>query len=232
MRVLSFLLSVIVVFSTPVRAQNPAAGADPLSGLRGPEKLRALVQAVVEHQRALKSLKAHFRQEKHSAMLLEDAVSEGEFLFMAPDLVRWNYESPEQMVVCFSGSSLKTWRRGEGELEEVEISRKNRRFVRILAGTQPLDELRSQFEMSLRDPGAPAPYELVLKPTHRSLAKRLKTIELKIDRQLFLPVSFRMVEADGDTTMYVFSGMELNPKLEPENFEITDPAAGETALEH
>jgi len=226
MRVLTISLSLVVLLSASVRSQENSATADPLSGLRGSEKLRVLVQTVVEHQRALKTLRAHFLQKKHSGMLLNDEISEGEFLFMAPDHVRWNYESPKEMVVCFSGTRLWTWRPGEGAFDEVEISRKNRRFVKILAGTQPLDELKSQFEMSLKDPGAPGPYELKLKPTHRSLAKKLDRIELKIDRKLYVPISFRMVEADGDTTLYVFSDMELNPELDPRSFEMK-PVSGD-----
>lgn len=216
MRVICVLLC---LFSLQV-TQSTAGEHDPLAGLRGPEKLRVLIDTVVEHQRALKSLRAHFRQEKSSSLLLKPVIAEGEFLFQAPESVRWNYESPEKMVVCFSGSTLVTFRPEEKELDELEISRKNRRFLKVLAGTLPLDELKSQFEISLKDSGLPEAYRLGLVPTHHSLARKLKSLELEIDRKLFLPVRLRSEEADGDVTLFVFTKLELDPKLDPALFDI------------
>jgi len=207
------LLMLILVFP-PLFAQ------DPLAGLRGPEKLEVLIDEVVKHQRTLTSLCARFHQEKNSPLLLETVVSEGDFLFKAPDKVRWNYTTPEEMTVLFSGTRLETYRGTESEPEVIEVSRKNRRFVRVLAGTLPLDEISSQFSITLNDPGAPEPYELLLEPSHRALSRRLDHIRLEIDRQLLLPVGILWKAADGSMTRYRFTDLKIDCDIRDEDFRI------------
>ncbi|MCD4750317.1 MAG: outer membrane lipoprotein carrier protein LolA [Thermoanaerobaculales bacterium] len=191
-----------------------------LESLRGGAKVRALVDLVVQRQRALQTLRADFTLEKTSSLLLDTVISNGEFLFMTPDQVRWDYREPTPMVVVFAGDILTTLHPEEGVAQQVKIPRKHRRFVRVLAGTQPLDELQAQFRMTLSDQGGGEPYRLTLTPIHRTLRRRLETLRLEVDRELFLPVAVEYIEADGDTTRYEFRSMEIDVDLDTSVFEL------------
>jgi len=193
----------------------------PLDQLDGADKLNALVEQVVAHQRGLQSLRADFKQVKHSELLLEPATTHGRFTFLAPDRVRWDYVTPQDMVVAFTDDVVTTYFPGQKRAECVKISRRNRRFVRVLAGTQPLNDLRKNFSFALSDEGESAPYKLILEPIHRVLRHKLKNVVLEVDRKLLLPTVIEYVAADGDSTRYEFTDLVLNPKIDPQDFELS-----------
>lgn len=214
------LLAGVCLLAWSVTGLGPVGAAEPLDDLAGPAKLEALIDRVVERQRELRSLQAEFVQLKSSELLLEPVESHGEFAFLAPDRVRWDYEAPDEMVVVFADDTLTTYHPQQQRAERVTVASKHRRFVRALAGTQPLDDLASQFAIALTDPGDPEPYRLTLTPTHRTLARRIDRIVLEIDRQLMLPVVVEYRGSDGDLTRYEFRDMKLDPGLEVSRFEL------------
>jgi len=108
----------------------------------------------------------------------------------------------------------------QARAERVKVSNKQQRFVRVLAGTQPLDDLTSNFSVRLADPGGRAPYMLKLRPVGAMLKKRLRSVEIEIDRTLFLPVMVEYNEADGDSTRYEFKDMVLNPEIDASTFRL------------
>ena len=202
-------------------ADDSTDALEALNGLRGGAKVNALIELVVERQRALRSLDAAFVQDKTSEMLLEPVTSKGRFRFKAPDRVRWDYDTPDEMIVVFSGDTLTTFRPSDGVAERITVPKKHRRFVKVLAGTQPLDELKAQFSMALSDQGAPSPFVLTLKPIHRTLKRKLDQVRLEIDRSLLLPVVVEYREADGDLTRYRFLDLKVNPDVDDEVFELS-----------
>ncbi len=203
----------------PTTAAPPGAALD-LTRLEGGAKVTALIEGVVAQQRSLQSLRADFVQLKSSAMLLEPVRSTGEFCYLAPDRVRWDYHQPEAMVVLFTDDFVTTYYPGHHQAEQVKVSGHDRRFVRVLAGTLPMDDLTSYFRIRLEDPGPPGPYRLRLTPHRKSLSKRLDSLQLEVDRDLLLPVVVEYIEADGDRTRYEFSRLERDPVLEVSRFRL------------
>ncbi len=199
---------------------GPAPKTVSIDDLEGSAKLEALIERVVERQRALKTLEAEFVQLKQSSLLLEAAESTGVFLFRAPDVVRWDYNQPATMVVLFADDTVTTYHPAQSRAERIKVSNKQRRFVRVLAGTQPLDDLTSHFSITLADPGARAHYRLTLKPVGTMLSKKLRSVEIEVDRRLLLPVVIEYREADGDSTRYEFKKMVINPEIEDSRFQL------------
>jgi outer membrane lipoprotein carrier protein len=214
--VLAASLLALVSFS----AASPAPKTVAVDDLEGSAKLDALIESVVERQRGLRSLEAEFVQLKESSLLLEAAESTGVFLFRAPDLARWDYLKPDPMVVLFSEDTVTTYHPEQSRAERVKVSNRQRRFVRVLAGTQPLDDLTSHFSISLADPGGQAHYRLTLRPVGNVLSKKLRSVEIEVDRNLLLPVVIEYNEADGDSTRYEFTKMVINPEIEDTRFHL------------
>lgn len=179
---------------------------------------------MVASQRSVHSLRADFTQMKRSALLLEPVESRGEFSFRAPATVRWDYALPEKMIVLLADDLLTTFLPERQRAETIKLSGRHRRFVAVLAGTQPLDELSEQFSITLADPGGEAPFRLTLVPTHSVIRKRLRSVVLEIDRTLLLPVVVEYNEADGDTTRYEFSRLQINPPLDEGQFRLEFPS--------
>ena len=204
----------------PLVAASPAPKTVSIDDLEGSAKLEALIESVVERQRALHTLEAEFIQLKESAMLLEAVESTGIFLFRAPDLARWDYRRPDPMVVVFADDTVTTYHPTQARAERIKVSSKQRRFVRVLAGTQPLDDLTSHFSITLADPGGQARYLLTLRPVGNMLSKKLRSVEIEVDRKLLLPVVVEYNEADGDTTRYEFTKMVINPEIDDSRFHL------------
>jgi len=180
--------------------------------------VHALIARISKAQRSLRSLKARFRQEKKSAMLLEPAVSTGTFVYVAPNRIRWEYRSPDPMVVIFDGHVLSTWDPVARHLDRVKVSPRQRRLMEVLAGARPLEQLASHFSIALVTTPEDEPWELRLEPVERRLKEKIEKIELRVDRKLDLPVEITSVEADGDSTSYRFSHLEINPPVDPSVF--------------
>ena len=214
------LLIVCLVFLTSLSSSAPAPIVAPIDDLEGSAKLEALIERVVERQRALQTLEAEFVQLKESSLLLDAVESTGVFLFRAPDLVRWDYQQPDQMVVLFSEDTVTTYHPLQARAERIKVSGKQRRFVRVLAGTQPLDDLTSHFSITLDDPGGHARYLLTLRPVGNMLSKKLQSVEIEVDRDLFLPVVIEYNEVDGDTTRYEFKDLMINTEIEDSRFDL------------
>jgi outer membrane lipoprotein carrier protein len=224
-RVLSALVlavagAALLVAGAAVAGDPASSDAPSLDQLEGGAKVQALIQRVVRVQRSLRSLRADFVQVKSSDLLLDPVRSQGRFTFLAPDHVRWDYSDPEGMVVSFADDEVTTYYPDRKRAETIKISRRNRRFVRVLAGTQPLDDLASNFSITLSDPGAPANYKLILDPTNSVLKRRLELVILEIDRDVLLPVVVEYRAADGDTTRYEFRNLVLNPEVQVSDFDL------------
>ncbi len=214
------MLTVIVLPLVSLSAADPAPKTVSIDDLEGSAKLDALIERVVERQRELRTLEAEFVQIKHSALLLEAVESTGVFLFRAPDLVRWDYRQPDSMVVLFTEDTVTTYHPEQARAERIKVSSKQRRFVRVLAGTQPLDDLTLNFSVTLADPGGRAHYRLTLRPVGNILSKKLRSVEIEVDRELFLPVVIEYNEADGDSTRYEFMNMVINPEIDDSRFNL------------
>ena len=204
----------------PVLAAAPAPAEQSLEALEGRAKLKALIAQVVENQKALRSMRAEFVQVKRSALLLEEAQSSGEFSYRAPDLVRWDYRRPDSMVVLIAEDTVTTFYPRQARAERLKISKKQRQLVRVLSGTQPLNDLTSDFTVTLADAGGETPYQLALRPVSSMLSKRLRLVELEVDRRLLLPVAIEIHEADGDSTRYEFNDLVINPEIDDSRFRL------------
>jgi outer membrane lipoprotein-sorting protein len=216
--------SVVVVEAGQPSEGARGAGAD-VDLLEGSAKLEAIIEKVVRRQRSIDTLRASFTQTKRSTLLLTEEYSRGELCVRTPNTVRWDYADPEAMIVLFTDNMVTTFHPAFNRAQQVKISKKQKRFVGVLAGTRPLDELIEHFRVTMVDSGAPHPYRFTLWPASGTVGKRVSRVELDIDRTLFLPVVVEYHESDGDSTRYEFREVEINPEIDDRHFELEIGAA-------
>lgn len=213
-----------VAFLCGIVAATLAVAQEPLPpDLHGAQKLTALIQRVTQVQAGTATLQARFEQRKTSRLLAEPSVSTGRFYFKAPDSVRWEYEQPEPMTVLLAEGTALTYRPAEKRAERVEVGRAQRRVFRFIGAAEPLDRLKQHFSFTFRDPGAKGNYTLLLQPTTHMIKKRLKKVELEIDRDRMMPIAISYEEADGDTTAYRFTDIVMNQPLDDSLFRLALP---------
>lgn len=217
-------LAAAVVAAASV-APAAAAAPDPRApGLSSQQRFETLLERIRIEQDQLTSLRANFEQTKSSHLLAQAQSSEGTLSFRKPDRVRWEYASPDPMVIIVAGETMLTWFKTLGRADQMGIGRYSEQVFRFMGATAPLDSLTEYFTVQARFPeDASKPYELTLEPRYRRIAKKLAKMTIAIDPVSFVPVRLEYVEADGDTTAYVLRDIERNVTLDDQLFDLTLP---------
>lgn len=220
----SLLLGFAALASLPVAAATTPPDPD-APGLSSRERLDALFDRVRIEQTSMRSLEARFTQRKESEMLIEPEVSQGQFFYLAPDRVRWEFLSPNPMTVVIDDQRMTTWYRDLKRADVISVGRYSERVLQYLGASGTLETLLDYFRVQATFPTDPKePYRLRLDPRYPRIAKRIETMDVWIDRERFVPVALRYVEPDGDVTEYRFSDIQVNANIPPERFELHLPA--------
>jgi len=198
---------------------------DPLApGLSGNQRLQALVDRVKVEQAQLKTLEARFVQQQESSMLVAPEESTGVFSFAAPDKVRWEYLSPSPISVLVKGEEMTTWYHDLKRAETLKIGRYSSQVFKYLGASGSLQTLLDYFTVKLKMPEkAGDAYRMELIPKYPRVAKRLRSMTLWIDDEIFFPERLRYVEADGDVTEYRFTDFKRNAKIPEDRFVLKLP---------
>jgi len=218
-------LLLLVLSSTVVGASKPASDLpDPdAPGLTTPEKLDALIERVKEEQKRLTTLEADFTQERASEFLAAPETSRGTLSFASPDRVRWEYRSPKPISLVIHDEEMLTWYRDLGRAEKVKVGRLSTQVFQYLNASGSLESLLRYFRANVTFPPAGEPYRIELVPRFARVARRLASMTLWIDREIFLPVRVRYVEPSGDVTEYQLDNVRVNRPIPDERFRLELP---------
>lgn len=221
-RAFAFLLPAALLAAAAAAAAPPPDPADP--GLDAAARVAALVARVNAAQRDVRSLRAAFTQLQESELLVAPEETRGTFAFLAPDRVRWEYETPRPMTVVIRGEEMTTWFRDLGTAEKLSIGKYSNQVLRYLGASGSFDALKQYFDVTFAFPKSGVdPYRVDLKPRLKNVARRIGGMTLWIDRRTFLASRLRIAEAGGDVTEFRFERVEVNPALDEALFELRLP---------
>ncbi len=206
-------------------------------GLALAKRSEALLDRIRYEQKRLRTLEAEFVQYRTSEFLTAPEESKGAFVYLAPDLVRWDYLSPKPVSLVIREDEMLTWYRDLGKAERVKVGRASSQVFRYLNASGSLDTLMKYFAVTFvfpparpAGPAGPAgtaaagePYRLDLAPRFARIRKRLAAMSLWIDPKLYLPVRVRYVEVNGDTTEYRFDNLRRNGEIPLSRFDLAIP---------
>jgi outer membrane lipoprotein carrier protein len=209
-------------------AGSPEPDPDPdAPGLSLGERFDRLLERVQIEQKQLETLEADFVQEKSSEFLAAPETSRGSFAFASPDRVRWEYAAPKPVSLVIHDDVMLTWYRDLGRAERVKVGRLSSQVLRYLNANSSLQSLLQHFTATATFPADGGPYRLELEPRFARVAKRLDSMILWVDRELFLPVRIRYVEPNGDVTEYRLENLRVNAPVAAERFRLDLPAGVE-----
>ncbi len=81
----------------------------------------------------------------------------------------------------------------------------------------------SYFEFRLVDAKAKPYYTLVLTPKNARVARRVRRIEVRVDRKSYLTTALDYTEGDGDRTRYDFSEIRVNAPVSQQRLRLSLP---------
>lgn len=222
--VLALLLALLAALALPAfAAGDPPDPDDP--ALSGAQRVAALIERMRQEQRKMDTLQAEFVQRQESAMLLEPEVSTGTFSYVAPESVRWEYETPNPISVVIAGDEMTTWYRDLARAERLKVGRYSNQVLKYLGASGSFDTLMEYFQVRVRFPEADdEPYRVELTPRYDRIARRLSSMVLWVDRDRYLPVRLRYETPEGDVTEYEFRDLRVNAEVPAERFRLDLPA--------
>ena len=170
--------------------------------------------------RALKTLRAEFKETKVNVILDEKQETSGRVFLQVPGRLRWDYLHPQPGVMVIKDGRFaryvprtKQVFRGPAKGE-----------ADLLVGFGPgAADLASKYEVTLlprEEVAGDDTYVLDLEPRQPGL---FASIRLWVDEDNFIPVQTRLTEPTGDHTTIRFESVVVNASLPPSAFDLRLP---------
>ena len=212
-----YLLGALLAMGLLAPSGVPAAPSAP-----APEALDRLIADLA----AIPGLAAHFREEKHLALLEEPLVSEGSLYYARPDRLRRSVEQPIPSTLVLRGSELSMAAGGSARVIDLESQPTVRAFVDsfrlILAGD--LTRLRELYDLELRAATSDG-WDLALKPRSPPLSDAIAAVEVRGRGRVLRELRVR--ESGGDETVTQFRDVDparsFSERERDELFRIPEP---------
>ena len=196
-------------------AGGPPAKPDP--------RLDDLIRRMDQVQKEIQTLKVSFKQSNQFRMLKEPQVLKGTLVLKKPDTALYRYISPSPLVFLVKDGDLLVYNPAQKRVMVQDIRRHQGRIVRYLGISQPMDELRQNFDVVWAgDENGVAFLQLV--PTKIRVKRKISVLNFWVDEKTALLKAFEVVEAEGDRIRFDFSQWEINPQLTEDAFKVDIPA--------
>jgi len=146
--------------------------------------------------------------------------SQGHMWIMRPGRFRWNYETPYKQQLVADGERLWSY---DEELEQVTVQPASEVLTStpamLLSGDKPLETVFSIKETST----TPGDQRVTLVPK----TDDSNVIQLQVHFSNKLLTHIDAEDSFGNTTIFSFSNLERNPKLDENLFTFTPPAGAD-----
>ena len=187
------------------------------------ESLDDVLAAHCEARAELRSLKAGFTQTRIFIIFEEEEISSGEFCYMSPNRVLWQFFEPDSSRTVLSGDTGWTVIPGVKQVQRIALGGSSTDRVLSIVGFGPCGgELSDFFEIEMM-PAGDGPFHLRLAPTDESISPYFSAIELFLDRDDFLPRRIVFTEISDDLVIFEFSRMEKGADIDESLFEWSVP---------
>jgi len=190
-----------------VVAALAAVCASPLAVAATDAKTEALLRELGRASAEVRTLKAHFVQEKHVTIVRDVLRSSGTFLLDKNGRIAWSVTDPEPIRVVIRKDGVFAGGKpiaGEGATASVSALPMVEGMSGIFAGLSP--KTAEAFDVTTLGEN-----RLRLEPRTKELARWIAAIEITLDAKTKTPTRGKLEEQGGDVTEIVFSDVVVNP---------------------
>jgi outer membrane lipoprotein-sorting protein len=165
----------------------------------------------------IKTIEAHFVQEKHLKILSKPLISKGIFYYQAPNSLRWEYITPVRSILLMHNGKTRRFVKNQNGL--VENSRTNPTGTQII-----LQEISMWLKGHFSDnPIFNATLEegqkIVLTPKEKGLSKMISHIDLILSDKPGIIKSVTIYEDPDSYTRLIFTNTKINKKIREAIFQ-------------
>jgi outer membrane lipoprotein carrier protein len=206
------------IFAVLLAAASAAAAAD----------TAAILKALENAGRALKTMKASFVETKVLVLLNEKQETRGDVLLQVPGRLRWSYTAPQPSAMVIKDGQFSRYIPKSKQVFRGQAKGEADLLVGFGPGAAGLGK---KYEVTLVGEeavgGTPA-WVLDLKPRPDQASSGLFSgIRLWVDKARSIPVQTRLTEPTGDHTTIRFEGVVLNGPVAASAFDLKLPSGVE-----
>lgn len=185
--------------------------------LMSTKEISAFKEAVKLLDQNTKTITSNFIQYKHLSFLDNDVKTLGEFIFKAPDLVKWEYTSPYKYTIIFKEDQL--FINDEGDKSNIDIGA-NKMFKNLnsliansIKGNMFDDDAFDITYFKIEDS-----YLVKFIPKDKNMHQLISKFELRFSIKTSDVSEVKMIEPSGDYTKIVFKNKTRNTPVDDEAF--------------
>jgi outer membrane lipoprotein carrier protein len=191
-----------------------------------PQDVHQFAKAVDDHYNHLRSLEADFTEIYRGAGAERE--ESGTLWLKKPRKMRWEYRSPRVKLFVSDGQSVWFYLPAERQLRKTDFRHLDdvRSPIAFLLGKTKLEnELRGLSKVPDQAPMDPG--NTLLRGAPRAMAETLSEVQFEVTPAHQI-VRIVLMEPDGGTTEFRFSGWKENVDLAESQFHFSPPAGVET----
>lgn len=177
------------------------------------KEITAFKQSVKEVSKKTKTLSSDFVQYKHLDFLSKDIESSGKMVFVAPNLLQWQYKKPYNYSVTFNNGKILINDEGKKSAIDAGNSKIFGKLNKLIAGSVSGDMFDDkEFTISYFKNKTNTITRLT--PKDANLKKYIKQIELTFDNDDHTVIQVKLLESSEDYTRIVLKNKVLNAKID------------------
>lgn len=160
----------------------------------------------------IRSIACRFEQVRSMQIMQHDVVQQGDFYYLRPEQILLAFEGGDYIAMTPTYFSMEAG--GVKQRMKLQSNPMLKELKRILSAsmTGDVEQLAAGFTPTITE--QKESYEVVLRPTRRGMANRLKAISMHFDRQTMSLTMLCMEEQSGDKTTYRFFDKRFNTQLD------------------
>ncbi len=185
-------------------------------------RLEALLSRMQVAQKEIQTLRVSFVQTNEFKMLARPQVLRGDLVLRKPDTALYRYTSPQRLVYRVKDGDLLMYDPAKKHVLVQDISRHQAKIARYLGISQPVDELRKNFDVAWKAE-QDGVVTLYLSPLKGRVRRKVASMTFKVQEKDGLIREFEVEEAEGDKIRFAFTDWEINPKLGDDAFAVDLP---------
>ncbi len=187
-----------------------------------PSRLEVLLSKMQASQQETQTLRVSFTQTNEFKMLKAPQVLKGDLVLKKPDTALYRYTSPRKLYFRVMDGDLLMFDPAKKQAYLQDISRHQAKIERYLGLSQPVNELRKNFDVAWKGEENGV-VTLYLTPLKHKIKKKVASMTFKVQETDGLIREFEVEETEGDKIRFSFSHWELNPKLGDDDFTVPMP---------
>jgi outer membrane lipoprotein-sorting protein len=194
--------------SAPAPAPPAADAREPLDGA----KLDALLAEIAKARKSVRTLRANFVQERKLTLLATTVKSTGELAYVAPERLRWELASPDDIVYLIGPEGLSYRTRSS----HATVPASGANIAKALADLRALlggdlSSLKDRYVLS----GSRGPSDVEIAGTAKDKTASVRGFTLTLDKTMVIPVKAKLIEGKSDAIEITFSNGQVNVPIDP-----------------